>query len=148
MATNPPSGYPRVTPYLMYEDPAAAIEWLVEAFGFRERFRHVGDSGWIDHAELEIADGLLMLAKPGDDYRSPHTLGGATSLVHVYVAGIRDHCERARAAGAVIRDEPSERQYGTIQYAAIDPEGHLWLFSEQIRDPEPEWTLPESPGAP
>lgn len=141
MPMNPPSGYPRVTPYLMYDDTAAALEWLATAFGFRERFRHSGDDGWIDHAEMEIADGLLMLATPGADYRSPKRLGGATALVHVYVGDIYAHFERAKAAGAVIRTEPQEEPYGTIQYSAVDLEGHLWLFSEQIREPEPEWRI-------
>jgi uncharacterized glyoxalase superfamily protein PhnB len=141
MTENPPDGYPRVTPYLMYEDPAAALDWLAKAFAFRERFRHTGDEGWVDHAEMEIGDGLLMLAKPGADYRSPRRLGGATALVHVYVDDIHGHFERAKAAGAVIRTEPLEKPYGTIQYSAADPEGHLWLFSEQVREPEPEWRL-------
>ena len=30
MATNPPAGYSRITPYLLYEDAAAALDWLVE----------------------------------------------------------------------------------------------------------------------
>jgi len=140
MAGNP-RGYPPVTPYLLYEDPAAALDWLSAAFGFRERFRHVGEGGWIDHAELEIRDGLVMLARPRADYRSPNRLGGATSLVHVYVDDARSHCERARAAGALIRDEPQEKPYGTIQYRAIDPEGHQWLFSEQVGEPEPAWRI-------
>jgi uncharacterized glyoxalase superfamily protein PhnB len=130
----------------MYEDPARALEWLASAFGFRERYRHVGPDGWIDHAELEIEDGLVMLGKPGADFRSPQTLGGATSLVHVYVDDATEHCERARAAGATIRAEPSEKPYGTIQYTAADPEGHLWLFSEQVREPDPEWRVYSSTG--
>ena len=42
----------------------AALDWLTAAFGFRERFRHLGESGWIDHAEMSIGDGLVMLARP------------------------------------------------------------------------------------
>jgi PhnB protein len=141
MSRNPPAGYPQVTPYLMYEDPGAALVWLATAFGFRERFRHVGSEGWVDHAELEIGDGLVMLGKPDADFRCPKTLGGATSLVHVYVENAVAHSERARAAGATIRTEPSEKPYGTIQYSAADPEGHLWLFSEQVREPDPEWRV-------
>jgi uncharacterized glyoxalase superfamily protein PhnB len=139
--TNPPAAYPRVTPYLLYEDPEAALEWLAAAFGFRERFRNVGPDGWIDHAEMEIDDGVLMLAKPSAEYRSPRALGGATALVHVYVDDVAAHFERARAAGAVIRAKPVEKPYGTIQYSAVDPEGHLWLFSEQVREPDPEWRI-------
>ena len=144
MVANPPPGWPRVTPYLLYEDPAAALEWLAEAFGFRERFRHVGEEGWINHAELEIGEGLVMLARPDAEYRSPSRLGGATALVHVYVDGIYDHFERARAAGAVVRTEPHDEPYGTVQYSVADPEGHLWLFSEQVREPEPPWRLDDS----
>jgi len=141
VVANPPPGYPRVAPYLLYEDPGAALAWLEEAFGFRERFRNVGPDGWIDHAEIEIGDGLVMLAKPGADYRSPHRLGAATSLVHVYVDDIHGHFERAKAAGATVRDEPTEKPYGTIQYSVADPEGHLWLISEQIREPDAEWKI-------
>ena len=86
-----PTGYPRVAPYLLYEDPAAALDWLTAAFGFQERFRHLGASGWIDHAEMAIGDGLVMLARPSAEYRSPRSLGGATSLVHVYVDDARGH---------------------------------------------------------
>jgi uncharacterized glyoxalase superfamily protein PhnB len=143
VVANPPAGYPRVAPYLLYEDPGAALAWLEKAFAFRERFRNVGADGWIDHAELEIgdADGLVMLAKPNADYRSPRRLGAATSLVHVYVDDIRGHFERAKAAGAAVRNEPTEKPYGTIQYSVADPEGHLWLFSEQVREPDPEWRV-------
>jgi uncharacterized glyoxalase superfamily protein PhnB len=38
MVNKPPHGYTRIAPYLLYEDPAAALEWLARAFGFRERF--------------------------------------------------------------------------------------------------------------
>ena len=95
---------------------------------------------------MEIDTGLLMLAKPGADFRSPRRLGAATSLVHVYVDDLHAHYERAKAAGAVIRSEPTEKPYGTIQYSAVDPEGHLWLFSEQVRTPDPEWRIYSSVG--
>ena len=139
-----PAGYPLVVPYLMYEDTAAALDWLGKAFGFRERFRHTVEGGRIDHAEMEIGDGLLMLATPGPGYRSPRSLGGATALVHVYVEDLGAHFERAKASGAVVRTEPTEKPYGTIQYSVADPEGHLWLFSEQIREPDPEWRIDSS----
>ena len=101
MPRNPPPGYTRIVPYLLYEDTAAALDWLAKAFGFRERFRHpVG--GRIDHAEMEFAGGLIMLATPGTDHRSPRRLGQATVVIHVYVDDVRAHFERAKAAGATI----------------------------------------------
>jgi uncharacterized glyoxalase superfamily protein PhnB len=137
----PPPGYTRIAPYLLYEDAAAALDWLAQAFGFRERFRHTLPDGAVDHAEMELDGGLIMLATPGADYRSPRRLGEATVVIHVYVDDVRAHCERARAAGAAIEREPAEKPYGTIQYAAADPEGHVWLFSEQVAEPEPEWRV-------
>ena len=34
---NPPPGYTRVCPYLLYEDSAGAIEYLTATFGFVQR---------------------------------------------------------------------------------------------------------------
>ena len=141
MPENPPPRYPRVAPYLLYEDPAAALAWLADAFGFRERFRHENEAGVVDHAEMELEDGLIMLGNPGSDYRSPRRLGGTTAVVHAYVDDITAHFERAKAAGAEIEREPSPRPYGTIQYSAVDPEGQVWIFSEQVAEPEPEWRV-------
>ena len=90
---------------------------------------------------MQLEDGLIMLGNPGADFRSPRRLGGATVVVHVYVDDIGTHFERAKAAGADIGREPSEKPYGTIQYSATDPEGHVWLFSEQVREHEPEWEV-------
>src|SRR3954453_13595352 len=141
MATSPPAGYTRIAPYLLYEDAAAALDWLAQAFGFRERFRHPLADGTVDHAEMELDGGLIIFAAPGPDSRSPRRLGETTVVIHVYVDDVRAHCSRARTAGAVIEREPTEKPYGTIQYAATDPEGHVWLFSEQVAEPEPEWRV-------
>jgi len=55
----------RVTPYLLYEDGAAAIEFLTKAFDFREESRATGAAGGL-HAELEVAPGggLIYLGQP------------------------------------------------------------------------------------
>jgi len=39
---SPPSGYPRVSPYLLYEDAEAAIRYLSETFGFELRHTQTG----------------------------------------------------------------------------------------------------------
>jgi uncharacterized glyoxalase superfamily protein PhnB len=45
-----------------------------------------------------------------------------------------EHCERARAAGAVIAAEPEDQFYGDRTYRALDPEQHCWTFSAHVRD--------------
>jgi uncharacterized glyoxalase superfamily protein PhnB len=127
-----------VYPYLLYEDAAAMIDWLVRAFGFTEKLRYAGDDGVVNHAELAIGEGSIMLGAPGGSYRSPRSSGCAPAQVQVYVDDVDAHYERAQAAGAEIRQEPADMPYGDRRYDAYDPEGQLWMFSTHVRDVEPE----------
>ena len=122
----------RVTPYLLYEDGAAAIEFLTEAFGFREEMRTTGSAGGM-HAELEIAPGggWIYLGQPPKGFRNP-TEVGATSLVHVLVDDVDGHYERAKAAGARIIEELKDQDYGHRRYGCADPQGHEWFFAQPV----------------
>ncbi len=131
--------YPQIQPYLLYEDVADAIAWLAEAFGFQEQLRYEAEDGSVSHAELRLeGGGIVFLGHPGDDYRSPKRLGARTSQVHVYVGDVDGHYERAKAAGAEIRQEPEDMPHGDRRYDAYDPEGQLWSFAEHVRDVTPQ----------
>jgi PhnB protein len=124
-----------------YEDVAAAIEWLSEAFGFRESAeRFADDEGRVTHAELELDGATVMLGWPGPDYRSParHARECEQAArwlatpwvidgVQVEVDDIDAHVERARAAGATILRELEDQPFGRL-YSAADLEGHRWMF--------------------
>jgi PhnB protein len=139
--------YPRVTPYLLYEDVAAALTWLADAFGFRERLRLPMEDGTVTHAEMTVADdGVLMLGHPGPDYRDPRNTGGATALVYVMVDDVDAHAERARGAGATILREPQDEPYGDRRYDAQDLAGHTWSFAQPLRDVPPEEWGAQTPG--
>ena len=138
MAQNPPEGYSRVIPYLLYEDTGAAVDWLTRTFGFRERMRMPDESGRVTHAEIELGDGVVMLGTPGGDYRSPKRLGAKTQFVYVYVDDVDEHFARARDAGATIIRELSDQSYGDRNYGAEDLEGHEWYFGQHVRDVSPE----------
>jgi PhnB protein len=138
MAQNPPEGYARVTPYLLYHDCDAAVDFLTTAFGFTEKVRMRGEDGKTNHAELELEGGVVMLGNPGADYESPDELGGRTSITYVYVDDVDAHHERAQAAGARIERELADQFYGDRTYGAHDPEGHAWSFATHVRDPSPE----------
>jgi uncharacterized glyoxalase superfamily protein PhnB len=136
---NPPKGYPRISPYLYYEDGAAAIEWLTRAFGFRERMRMPGEDGRIMHAELELDGGVVMLANPPrEGFKNPKALGTNTSSVYTYVDDVDSHFDRAKEAGAKILQEPETMPYGDRHYGAKDPEGHEWWFGQHVKDVSPE----------
>ncbi len=129
-----------VTPYLLYEDGAAAMEFLTRAFGFEEVLRSYSPEGRMWHGELRIGDGNVYVGEPGGDYRNPKRLGAVTVGVHVYLADVDAHCERAKAAGAEVKGEPEDRPYGDRAYEAVDPEGHRWWFATRVREVAPdEW---------
>lgn len=128
-----------LTPYLLYEDAAAALEWLSGAFGFKETLRFTDAQGRVTHAEMDTGgDGHLMLGEPGGGYRSPRRAGHLNGFLHVLVDDVDAHFERASAAGATIVAGPEDKEYGTRSYRAEDPEGHRWDFATVIREVEPE----------
>jgi PhnB protein len=138
MPANPPENMPRITAYLLYEDVAGALDFLTNAFGFSERMRLPGPDGSINHAELELADGVIMLGCPGPDYRSPKRVGHVTQHLYVYVDDVDKHFEHAKGAGATILAEPEDQFYGDRRYGVEDPEGHHWYFAQHVRDVAPE----------
>jgi PhnB protein len=138
MVRNPPEGFPRITPYLLYENVDATLDWLIAAFGFTERVRMKGPDGKANHAEVSLGDGVVMMGHPGPDYKNPKRRGGATQLVYVYVDDVDKQYAAAKASGARILSEPADQFYGDRTYGAEDPEGHQWSFAQHVRDVAPE----------
>jgi len=122
-----------VIPVLIYPDVREAVSWLGEAFGFVERVR-IGE----DHrSQLSFGDGAVIIGDIRKERRPPRA-GEVTHSVMVRVDDVDAHCERARAHGARVLMEPTDFEYGERQYAAEDPAGHHWTFSETIADVAPE----------
>ena len=130
--SNPPPGYPRVSPYLLYEDAAAAVEYLQQTFGFELRLSQIGAAGR-PHNELLLGDdGLVMLGQAGESFKSPRTLGAfPPAMIHVYVDDVEALHARATQAGAEIT-ELELAPVGDRRFTATDPEGQLWVFAERV----------------
>lgn len=122
-----------ITPYLLYEDVASALDFLARAFGFEEQLRFTGEAGYVNHAEMRLGDAAIYLGDPGGDYRNPKRLGQETVGIYVLVDDVDAHFERAKAAGAEIDQEPEDQEYGDRRYTATDLEGHVWFFAQPIR---------------
>ena len=135
--------YPGVIPMIAYENGVAALDWLVQAFGFVERHRTVGPDGRLAHGEVDTGDGVIMLAAPTPDYEGPRhhrehceparkwaAVPWIVDGVLVYVADVAKHHERARRAGATIITPP-EAGPPSRRYRAEDIEGHRWMFMER-----------------
>lgn len=126
-----------ITPYLYYEDVAAALVFLSKAFGFKKFGASMtGPDGKVQHAAMKLDDALVMMGYPGPDYRNPKRLGEATQSLYVNIDDVDKHCERARRAGAKIIEEPKDTAYGARRYGAEDPEGHHWFFAQDIEEPK------------
>jgi PhnB protein len=129
-----------ITPYLLYSSCEDALDFLSRAFGFEEQLRFVGDGGYVNHAEMKLGDGIVMMGNPGPQYRNPKQLGQETVGIYVEVEDVDSHYGRAREAGAEIIQEPTDESYGHRRYTARDPEGHHWFFASVIREVAPdEW---------
>ncbi|MGY4514470.1 VOC family protein [Lysobacter sp. HA18] len=113
-----PAGHPAVAPYLVVEDAAAQIAFLVDVFAAVERVRHATPDGGIRHAEVAIEESIVMIGeRPG---------AAMSASVHVYVPDV-DACHaRALAAGATSVVEPRDLPYGDRSAGVRDPQGNLW----------------------
>ena len=119
-----------VIPALQYQDAPAAIEFLCQAFGFERKAVYEGKGGTIEHAELTLGNGMIMLGSVKDtDYGKllvrPRNAGGVTMSVYVVVQDPDAHFARAKAAGAEIAREPVTQDYGGRDYTCKDPEGNV-----------------------
>ena len=134
-----PEGYHSVTPYLVVDDAAAAIEYYKQAFGAEEKFRMpMGDR--IGHAEIKIGDSHIMLADPFPDmgHKSPKSYGGTPVSVMLYVADVDSTFRQALDAGAT-ETRPVENQFwGDRMGTLTDPFGHVWSVATTVEEVSPE----------
>jgi uncharacterized glyoxalase superfamily protein PhnB len=132
-----------VIPMMAYRNGVEALDWLVDAFGFRELVRMVTDEGRLEHAELGAGSGTIMLATPSPDYEGPalhrrHCEASArwqevpylVDGLLVVVEDVDAHFARAEEHGATILTGVESTEHGK-RYRAEDPEGHRWMFVER-----------------
>jgi len=129
----------RVTPRLVVNDGAAAIEFYRQAFGAEEvGERFAGPGGEIIHAEVRIGDCVIALtddAGDGGPARSPHSLDGfATSIMSTYWEDVDAVWERALEAGAEVIYPLADHFYGERGGRLRDPFGQQWMLSQRLED--------------
>jgi uncharacterized glyoxalase superfamily protein PhnB len=117
---------PNIFPALHYRDPEAALPWLKLAFAFTEKAVYRSEDGAIQHAELQLGDGLVMFGGAAAESNGGSERPAVT--IYAVVPDPDAHYERARTAGAEIVRELAEMPYGSREYGARDLEGNLWSF--------------------
>ena len=135
-----PDGYPRVTPYLIVDGAAAAIDFYKSVLGADERMRMGGADEKVGHAELAVGDSVIMLADehPEMDAVGPKTVGGTPVSLHVYVDDADSVFERAIEAGARALSPVEDKFYGDRSGSFEDPFGHHWSVATHVEDISPD----------
>jgi PhnB protein len=135
-----PEGYPRVSPYLVIDGAAQAIDFYTQVLGATERMRMPGPDGKLGHAELEIGDSVIMLADefPEQGALSPKTVGGTPVSLSMYVEDVDAVFDRAVQAGATALRPVQDQFYGDRLGAFEDPFGHRWSVATHVEDVPPD----------
>ncbi len=135
-----PPGYHTITPHLVVNDAARAIEFYKLAFGAEELVRLPSPDGKIMHAELRVGDTRIMLAEefPQMGSKSPRTLGGSPLTLMIYSRDVDKAFQRAVKAGAKPRREPQNEFWGDRYCSLEDPFGHSWSIATRVEDVSPE----------
>ena len=135
-----PEGYRNVTPYLIVDEAAKAIDFYRKVFKAKERMRMPAPGGRIGHAELEIGDSVVMLAdeNPEMNARSPRSVGGSPISLLLYVENVDATVDRAVAAGAKLKRPVADQFYGDRTGGIEDPFGHQWYLATHVEDVSPE----------
>ena len=131
-----PEGYHSVTPYLIVDGAARAIEFYKQAFGAVETFRMEAPGGRVGHAEVKIGDSHVMLADehPEIGARGPRALGGSPVSLTLYVEDVDATVARAVEAGAKLKRPVADQFYGDRTGGVEDPFGHVWFVATHVED--------------
>lgn len=124
-------------PSVIYQDPKAAMLWLEAAFGFEVAIYIEDEAGGFVHCQMRHGESLISVGQEWDEsFKSPLRLGGKnTQLTSIQIdTDVDAHCERARAAGAVIVQPLETQFYGDRTYRCVDPEGHHWSIGQAVEE--------------
>lgn len=134
-----PAGYHTVTPYLIVDGAADALDFYGRAFGAVERARFPAPGGKIGHAEIQVGDSRVMLADeyPEMGFLGPQTQGTSVSLL-LYVDNVDDLFRQALEAGAAELRPVQNQFYGDRSGTLRDPFGHVWTIATHVEDVSPE----------
>jgi PhnB protein len=133
-----PEGHHTVTPQLIMDDAAQAIDWYKKALGAEEVARAVGPDGKIMHAEIRVGDSLIMLHDVMGGAKGPKEHGGSPASLWVYVQDADALFKRAVAAGAKVGEGPmgqmADQFWGDRCGMFTDPQGYRWTIATRKED--------------
>jgi PhnB protein len=137
-----PDTYRRVTPCLVVQGAAKALDFYAEVFGAIERMRFPGPGGTIAHAEIQIGDAVVIVEdedlQRGMSAPPAGGVPGTPAFQFIYVDDVDAVVARAVALGATMRRAPQDQFYGDRDGFIVDPFGHGWVIATHVEEVSPE----------
>ena len=121
--------HPGVWPTFSYRDAEAALRYLIDVVGFTEAVVHRGDPDRpIPHAELRWPDGggIMFGSEPAGERWSEQTGGPGTGTAYLSTDDVEGLAGRVTGAGWEVLRPLAETDYGSREFAFLDPEGNAW----------------------
>jgi uncharacterized glyoxalase superfamily protein PhnB len=137
MTVNPiPEGYTSLTPFIVIDGAAKAIEFYRTVFGAELIEKMDGSDGSIAHAELDFGNGRLQLSDPNADYglEAPERKESVTHSIVLYCSDADAVVARAEAAGATIREPVQTFVTGDRFASIVDPFGQRWAVMTRVEE--------------
>ena len=131
-----PDGFHTVTPSIILSNSKEAIEFYKKAFDAKEIYQMPTSDGKIMHAMIQIGDSFVMMSDefPELGTRSPNTVGGISTAIHLYVENADSIYNQAVQAGAKPTMPMMDAFWGDRIGTIEDPFGHSWSISTHQKD--------------
>ena len=121
-----------VTPYLIIDGAATAIDWYRDVFDATEVTRMTGGAGRIAHAEIRIGSTSIFIGDEHvsyEDIHGPARIGGTPVYLDLETDDVAATFERAIAHGAEAIRQPTDPALPVQSAKVRDPFGHVWLIT-------------------
>jgi PhnB protein len=120
-----PHGHHTITPSFVAKGTSKVIAFMEKAFGARVVDRYEGPDGAVMHAEVMVADSVVMCGEPMAGMEAtPAVLTYYTDSVEAVVATYK----RALEAGATSINEPKTQPWGYHAASVRDVAGNRWTI--------------------
>lgn len=129
-----PSGYKTINIMLTVKNAEKALDFYNRAFGAQTTMELKGPDGVVGHAEMKIADTIVMLTEEGPNNESPLGLFGTPVTIQIYTPDCEGFFEEAVKAGAKVLLPISKQFYGDRAGLIEDPFGHRWIIATHEED--------------
>jgi PhnB protein len=130
-----PEGFSTVTPNLVVDGGAAAIDFYERAFGAEVQTR-LEAGGMLVHAALRIGDAMVTLcdAMPAHGFVAPDREAPVSAFITLYTDDADALHARALDAGATVVNPVEDHMHGDRAGSVRDPFGHRWAIATHIED--------------